>query len=79
MNQPEPRYSSSTPDKGAAAQAGHGTVSAVVPMPERDVVPGEPDRGPDRTEEYDTTAPDGRTVTVSRNIETGETTIIGGG
>lgn len=76
MDQPEPRYSSARPHSGDAAMAGHGTVSAVVPIAGPDVVPGVPPRGPDCVDEYETLAPDGRTVTVRHNLETGETTIV---
>lgn len=70
---PLERASSATPDKGAAALAGHQTVNAVVALPERDVVPGTPARGEDRVEKYDVVGPDGRTVSVTHNLETGET------
>ena len=73
---PEPRYSSARPHTGDAAMHGHQTVSAVVPVPEPDVVPGEPPRGPDRIDEYETVAPDGSTVVVRHNLETGETTVV---
>jgi hypothetical protein len=70
--------SSASPDKGAAAKAGWGTVNAVVKVGEL----GESttrDSSNDRTEEYDATAPDGSTVRVKHNIETGETEVSGGG
>lgn len=69
---PEERASSATPDKGAAAQAGHGTVNAVVPVPVKKAAAR---KGKDRMETYAATRPDGTEVTVERNIETGESTV----
>jgi hypothetical protein len=60
-------------DKKAAALAGFGTVNAVVPLPRRDAAPRE--AGKDRVEKYQATAPDGSTVTVTHNIDTGETSV----
>ena len=48
-----------------------GTVNAVVPGPK---VEAEAATGKARTEEYTSVRPDGKKVTVTRNIETGETT-----
>lgn len=48
-----------------------GTVNAVVPGPK---VEAEAGTGKARTEEYASVWPDGKKVTVTRNIETGETT-----
>lgn len=72
---PNERASSATPDKGAAAKAGHGTVNAVVPLPQRKKAER---TGKDRTETYPATRPDGTEVTVERNIETGESSVKGG-
>ncbi len=72
---PDERASSATPDKGAAAQAGHGTVNAVVPLPKRKQAER---KGKDRTETYTAFRPDGVEVTVERNIETGESSVKGG-
>ncbi|MDX2551332.1 hypothetical protein [Streptomyces stelliscabiei] len=72
---PEERASSATPDKGAAAQAGHGTVNAVVPVPAKKTAAARKDK--DRTETYTALKPDGAEVTVTRNIETGESTVKG--
>ncbi|MDX3044102.1 hypothetical protein PV383_44120 [Streptomyces caniscabiei] len=69
---PEERASSATPDKGAAAKAGHGTVNAVVPLPKKAAAER---KGKDRTETYEANRPDGTPVTVTRNIETGETSV----
>lgn len=69
--------SSATPDKGAAAQAGFGTVNAVVKV--GDVNTERKREGEDRTEEYDAEAPGGKTVRVRHNIDTGETEVSGGG
>ncbi|MGW6008670.1 hypothetical protein [Streptomyces sp. NPDC055210] len=69
---PNERATSATPDKGAAAQAGHGTVNAVVPVPAKKAAAR---KGKDRTETYTALKPDGTEVTVERNIETGESTV----
>lgn len=70
---PDERATSATPDKAAAAKAGHGTVNAVVPLPKKTA---EAKRsGKDRTETYPATRPDGTEVTVTRNIETGESSL----
>jgi hypothetical protein len=70
------RATSATPDKGAAARAGHGTVNAVVPLPKRKTAAAR--QGKDRTETYTALKPDGTEVTVERNIETGESAVKGG-
>ncbi|MEJ2886161.1 hypothetical protein [Actinomycetospora aeridis] len=67
---PLERATSVSPDKAAAAAAGHGTVNAVIPLPEPDRLE-EPAREA-RTETYDAIGPDGKKVTVTRNLETGE-------
>jgi len=72
---PDERATSATPDKGAAAQAGHGTVNAVLPLPKRQAAAR---KGKDRTETYTAIRPDGAEVTVERNIETGESSVKGG-
>ncbi|MFJ3084994.1 hypothetical protein [Streptomyces sp. NPDC086838] len=72
---PDERAVSATPDKGAAAEAGHGTVNAVVPAPKK--APAKR-AGKDRTETYKALRPDGSEVTVERNIETGESTVKDG-
>jgi hypothetical protein len=59
-------------DKAAAAEAGHLTVNAVVPV-EQPAAAG--DSGEDRVEEYPATRPDGTEVTVRHNIDTGETSV----
>lgn len=75
---PTERASSATPDKGAAAAAGFGTVNAVVKLPDRKRRPNrDADKAEDRTETYEVEGPDGDMVTVTRNIETGETTVKG--
>lgn len=68
---PRERASSITPDKGAAAAAGHGVINAVRP------VASLPDNTPtgSRTETYKRIAPDGTEKTVSHNYDTGETTV----
>ncbi|WP_329356965.1 hypothetical protein [Streptomyces anulatus] len=72
---PDERASSATPDKGAAAQAGHGTVNAVVPVPKKTAAKR---AGKDRTETYTALRPDGAEVTIVRNIETGESSVKDG-
>lgn len=69
---PEERASSVSPDKGAAAKAGFGTVNAVVSLPV--VEPKQVDRGEDRIETYEVPGPDGKPVKVTHNLDTGETT-----
>lgn len=68
---PKERVSSARPDKAAAAAAGHQTVNAVV-----EVAPV-PDNAPtgSRSETYTATKPDGTTVTVTHNYDTGATSV----
>ncbi|RZT87466.1 hypothetical protein EV383_4390 [Pseudonocardia sediminis] len=68
---PYERATSVEPDKAAAAAAGYQTVNAVIPLPQ----PEEPehDKGPDRVEKYQVRGPDGKLVTVTHNLDTGET------
>lgn len=72
---PEERASSATPDKGAAAKAGYGTVNAVVKLPKRKVVAKGGDA--DRTETYEVEGPNGEPVKVTRNMDTGERKVGG--
>jgi len=65
---PTERASTVTPNPGAEALK-VGTVNAVKPLPK---VEAPAPSGEARTEEYDVVAPDGETVRVVRNIETGE-------
>ncbi len=60
-------------DKAASGRAGFGTVNAAVKI-DRPAAAA-PRRGKDRTETYEATTPDGSTVTVTRNIETGESKV----
>lgn len=53
-----------------------GTVNAVVPGTPIDERPVAPGRKKHRVEEYDVTAPDGATVRVRHNIDTGETSRV---
>jgi hypothetical protein len=62
------------PDKGAAAAAGFGTVNAVMPLSE--VEQPRREQGKARTERYQATAPNGKLVTVERNIETGDSKVV---
>lgn len=68
---PSERATSVEPDKAAAARAGYGTVNAVVPLPqsEREDEP----QGEHRIEKYKVNGPDGKLVTVTHNLDTGET------
>lgn len=73
---PTEHATSVSPDKAAAAAAGHGTVNAVVPVEQPPAAPVV-DEKDHRTEEYEATRPDGSKVTVVHNIDTGETSIKG--
>lgn len=70
---PDERVSSVTPDKAAAAAEGHQTVNAAVKVGENDGPTR--DTSNDRIEKYEAVRPDGTTVTVERNIETGESKV----
>ncbi len=70
---PNERATSVTPDKATAAQAGHGTVNAVVPLPEPERE-DEPDHKP-RIEKYKTRDSAGKLVSVEHNLDTGETKV----
>lgn len=67
---PNERASSARPDKAAAAAAGHQTVNAVVKVAN---IPAATPTG-NRSETYVSTAPDGSTVYVTHNVDTGVTT-----
>lgn len=69
---PDEHVSSVTPDKAAAAQAGHLTVNAAVKV---DGPPAVKSKVKDRTETYEAVRPDGTKVKVTRNIETGESKV----
>ncbi|MEJ2866099.1 hypothetical protein [Actinomycetospora flava] len=72
-----PRVSTTRADKAGAATAGYGaTDPAVVELPEPERLP-EPTRKRRGTETYEATDPAGRTVVVERDLETGESEIIG--
>lgn len=60
-----------SPDKDAAAQAGFGTVNAVLPLPKVETPAVE--KGEDRIEEYDAIGPDGKPVRIRHNLDTGVT------
>lgn len=62
-----------SPDKAAAAAAGHGTVNGVVPVSQ---TVAERDTNNDRVETYAAKRPDGTEVQVERNVETGATRLI---
>lgn len=68
---PTERASTVTPQPGEEALK-VGTVNGVVPLPK---VEADADTSDHRTEEYEATAPDGSKVTVTRDIETGESKV----
>lgn len=68
---PEERAVSVTPQPGDEAIA-VGTVNAVKPAPKRTAARSS---RKERTETYTAVRPNGETVTVTRNIETGETKV----
>jgi hypothetical protein len=69
---PDERASSVTPQPGDEALK-VGTVNAVQPVPQ-DEAPKR-DSKKDRVEKYKATKPDGTEVTVTHNIDTGETSV----
>ena len=69
---PSERASSVTPQPGPEALK-VGTVNAVQPVPQ-DEKPVR-DSKKDRTEKYEAVKPDGTKVTVTHNIDTGETSV----
>ena len=77
-------YDTTDPDERATsvrAQPGQealaeGRVNGVVPLPKRQQA--RHDSSKDRTETYEATGPDGNTVTVTRNVETGESAVKSG-
>ena len=71
---PTERASTVGGDKKAAAEAGHLTVNAVQPLPKVEA-PAGVDKKDQRIEKYEATTPDGKTVTVTHNIDTGETSV----
>lgn len=86
---PTERASTVGGDKAAAAQAGHLTVNAVVPIDENKQLAGvaiskaaaaeqdgDRDGNGHRLEEYPATRPDGTEVRVRHNLDTGETEIV---
>lgn len=64
---------SSTPVRPGPEARAVGTVNAVVPIEQPKSASRESKN--DRTETYEATRPDGSTVTVTRNIETGESKV----
>lgn len=63
-----------TPDKGAAAKAGHLTVNGVVKVGEQAAAASVAKKD-QRIEKYKATKPDGTEVTVTHNLDTGETSV----
>jgi hypothetical protein len=70
---PDESAQSAPPQPGDEARQ-VGTVNAVKPGPKR-TSSGSERSGKDRTEKYTATRPDGTEVTVTRNIETGESEV----
>lgn len=70
---PTERASTVGGDKAAAAAAGHLTVNAVVPVAPAPSTPVLKDNG--RVEKYESVKPDGTKVTVTHNVDTGESSI----
>jgi hypothetical protein len=70
---PTERATSVSPDKATAALKGFGVVNAVVPLPPLPVQ--ERDKSQDRIETYEVPGPDGKPVTVTHNIDSGETSV----
>lgn len=68
---PNERASSVIPRPGEEALR-VGTVNAVLPVEQPSAAAGE---GEDRVETYEAVRPDGTTVTVTHNIETGESQV----
>lgn len=64
---------SSTPVRPGPEARAVGTVNAAVPLEQPK--PATRDSKKDRTETYEATAPDGSTVKVTRNLETGESKV----
>lgn len=79
---PTERASTVGGDKAAAAEAGHLTVNAVVPMPDMNVGIGAAESdaagggSKDRVERYPAVRPDGTKVTVEHNIDKGTTKLV---
>lgn len=71
---PKERASTVGGDKRAAAEAGHLTVNAVVPLAPIEEAAGVPKKD-QRVEKYPAYRPDGTEVTVTHNIDTGETSV----
>lgn len=69
---PDERASSVTPRPGDEAMKA-GTVNAVQPVPQEEKP--QRDSKNDRVEKYDAVKPDGSKVTVTHNIDTGETSV----
>lgn len=69
---PTERATSVTPQPGDEAFA-VGTVNAVVPLPKEEAPAAS---GKARTERFEAVKPDGSTVTVERNLETGESKLV---
>lgn len=72
---PKERASSARPDKAAAAAAGHLTVNAVVPV---DPIPTPAPPVGGRTETYTAYNAQGEAVEVTRNVESGSSTVAAG-
>lgn len=71
---PTERASSVTPQPGDEALK-VGTVNAVQPVPDDAPASSTPSKKDQRVEKYKATKPDGTEVTVTHNLDTGETSI----
>jgi hypothetical protein len=65
-------------DKRAAALAGHGTVNAAIPLPRHEGDTAGGAEAEHRIERYPATRPDGTVVTVTHNLDTGESKVSEG-
>lgn len=74
-NDPSEIYTSVRPDKKSAAETGQGTSSGAM-LVGRAEGPRTEWLDTDRTETYQQVGPDGKLVTVERNLELGDSRII---
>lgn len=75
---PTERASTVGGDKRAAAAAGHLTVNAAIPLPRHEGDTAGGAEAEHRIERYPATRPDGTVVTVTHNIDTGESSVSDG-
>lgn len=77
---PTERAMSAPTDKRSAAEAGYGVVNAVTPLPDPHAgvitaAAADAEGSEARVEEYQVVAPGGKTVTVTHNLDTGESNV----